>query len=181
MVYILLGEGFEETEAVVPCDLLRRGGVQTCFVSLDAPAVRGAHGIEITAELTVDAVEPETMELLVLPGGMGGVRSMERSEKAMALLDYAAQHGIRIGAICAAPTILGKRGLLRGRRAVCYPGLEGELSGAEYVAEPVVCDGNIICSMGPGTAFPFGIALLRALRGEPAAEEVRTKFLPDHG
>lgn len=173
MTYILLGEGFEEIEALSPCDILRRGGEEVRLVGIGGKTVRGGHGIAVEADLTVEEMKLQEMDLLVLPGGLGGVRSIEQSEPAMAAIRYAAENGKKIGAICAAPTILGKLGLLNGKTAVCYPGMEGELFGAKVQDAAVTTDGAITCGRAAGSATAFGLALLCALRGETAAEQVR--------
>lgn len=179
MTYILLGEGFEEIEALAPCDVLRRGGEEVLLVGIGGKTVRGGHGIAVEADLTIEELNLDKMDLLVLPGGMGGVRSIEGSPAAMAAIRYAAQNGKKLGAICAAPTILGKLGLLKGKDAVCYPGMEGELLGANVKDAPVTVDGAIICARAAGSAIPFGLALLRALRGEKVAEDVRRSIVFD--
>ena len=179
MTYILLGEGFEEIEALAPCDILRRGGEEVALVGIGGKTICGGHGIAVTADLTVEEMDLAAMDLLVLPGGMGGVRSIEGSKAATTAIRYAAEHGKKIGAICAAPTILGKLGLLRGKTAVCYPGMEAELFGAKVQNAPVTVDGAIICSRAAGSAIPFGLALLSALRGKDAAEAVRKGIVFD--
>ena len=179
MTYILLGEGFEEIEALAPCDILRRGGEEVALVGIGGTTVCGGHGIAVKADLTVEEMDLDAMDLLVLPGGMGGVRSIEGSKAAMAAIRYAAEHDKKIGAICAAPTILGKLGLLKSKAAVCYPGMEAELFGAKVQDAAVTVDGAMICSRAAGSAISFGLALLRARRGEEAAEAVRKGIVFD--
>ena len=177
MVYILLGDGFEEVEAVAPYDILHRGGVQVGFAGVSGRQVTGAHGIEITAGCLVRDISLEQTEMLVLPGGMGGVRSMCASEAAMQLVRSAYDRGILVAAICAAPTLLAKLGILNGKKAVCYPGLEQECTGAlmtqEYAA---LRDGNVITGRGPAAALEFGYRLLAELRGDDAAGRVRSQM-----
>lgn len=174
MVYILLGDGFEEMEAIAPCDILRRGGVETRFVSVGGVQVTGAHGIAVTADCTVDAVSLDGAELVMLPGGMGGVESLLASKKAMELVQKADAAGILIAAICAAPMILARLGVLNGKNAVCYPGLEDACTGAKMSqARATVRDGNVITGRGPGAAVAFGLRLLQELRGADAADAVR--------
>ena len=173
MTYILLGEGFEEIEALAPCDILRRGGEEVALVGIGGKTICGGHGIAVAADLTVEEMDLKKMDMLVLPGGMGGVRSIEGSPAAMAAIRYAAEHGNRIGAICAAPTILGKLGLLKGKNAVCYPGMEKELRDAKVQNTAVTVDGTITCGRAAGSAILFGLALLGALRGKETAEAVR--------
>jgi len=174
MVYILLGDGFEESEALVPADLLRRAGVEVRLVGLDGLTVTGGHGITVVADLTLDQAAPEEMALLMLPGGMGGVEAIQSSAAAMALIQTAADRGCYVAAICAAPTILARMGLLDRRSAVCYPGMEEEMGSA--IVKPgqrVVQDGHLITGEAAGSAFDFGLALVQLLKGRPAADAVR--------
>ena len=178
MVYILLGEGFEEAEALVTADVLRRANLSAALVSVSGNStVTGSHGITVAADRTGAGTVLEDGDMLVLPGGLGGVASMEGSEAAMALIREAAgHHGVWLAAICAAPTLLARAGLLRkGARCVCYPGMEGELSAAGAVPQmdcSAVADGNLITGRGPGSAFDFGLKLVDTLAGADAARAV---------
>lgn len=181
MVYILLGEGFEEAEALVTADVLRRGDVDVSLVGIGGAAVRGAHGICVQADMAVEDAKPSGGDMVVLPGGMGGVQSIEGSAPAMALArQAAADEEMWLCAICAAPAMLARKGLLgRGVHAVCYPGMEGALTAAGATAEmdrSAVTDGRLITGRGPGAAFEFGLALLSALKGEQTAERVRKEM-----
>ena len=176
MIYILLGSGFEEAEALVTADVLRRANLPVSLVSVDdSPAVTGSHGITVAADRPIMTVVLEDGDTLVLPGGMGGVASMEKSDAAMDLIREAAGH-YRLAAICAAPTLLARAGLLKqGAQCVCYPGMEGELSAAGAVPRmdrPTVVDGNLITGRGPGAAFDFGLKLVEVLAGADAARAV---------
>lgn len=175
MVYILLGTGFEEAEAIVPADLLRRAGAEVSLVGLSGPEVTGAHNITVKADLTVDKVELSNLQALMLPGGMGGVASILSSPKAMELIQQVYEDGnAYLAAICAAPTILGSMGYLKDCRAVCYPGMEPQLTGAIPCAgEKVVVDGKLVTGQGPGAAFDFGLKLVELLVGEAAARQVQ--------
>lgn len=178
MVYILLGEGFEEAEALVSADVLRRGGADVSLTGLGRRTVAGAHGIVVTADCVAEDVTLTPGDMLVLPGGLGGVESIEKNAAAMALVRRAAEDArIWLGAICAAPTLLARAGLLRaGTCAVCYPGMEGELTDAGATAcmeRPAVTDGTLITGRGPGAAFDFALSLLAALKGAETAEDVR--------
>lgn len=174
MVYILLGDGFEEAEAVVPADLLRRAGVDARFVGVEGLTVTGGHGITLTADLTLDQAVLEGLEMLVLPGGGAGVASIQMSMFAMALIQRASDKGCYLAAICAAPTILAYLGILDRRKAVCYPGLEPEM-GSAVVQEgrTVVADGRIITGQAPGAAFEFGLKLVEALKGAQAVARLQ--------
>ena len=173
MVSILLGNGFEPLEAVAPCDILRRGGVETKFVSIhDGRMVEAGHGIRVEADCTLDEIAPETVEMVMLPGGLGGVHSILASEKALALVKAVYARGGYVSAICAAPTILAKLGLTEGKRATCYPGMEPEMGGAVMQNAGAVRDGRILTGRAAGSAEEFGLLLLAALKGEAAAKQV---------
>ena len=128
MVYVMLADGFEEVEALAPVDMLRRAGVNVMTVGVTGEAVRGSHGIVVAADITAQEMDMAGAEMLVLPGGMPGTLNLEKSEYVQAALEYCYENGIHIAAICAAPTILGHKGYLRGRYAICFPGYEGELN-----------------------------------------------------
>ena len=173
MVTVFLTNGFEEMEALAPIDLLRRAGVsvQTAAVGTN-PAlhggriVTGAHGVPMLCDISVDQLSAEEMEMLILPGG--GSAQVDQ------WLRYADEHGIFVGAICAAPSILGKRGLLNGRKATAYPGCEPE--GAVIDSSSVVQDGSYITAKGAGVCLEFALRLIACLRGEPAAQAVKDEI-----
>ena len=175
MVYILLGTGFEEAEALVTADVLRRAGLPVSLAGIGGESVTGSHGITVRADLAAEDVALSEGDVVVLPGGMGGVASMEGSKAAMALVREAAEK-YRVAAICAAPTLLARAGLLKkGVRCVCYPGMEGELSAAGAVPRmdrSTVVDGDLITGRGPGSAFDFGLTLVEVLAGADAARAV---------
>ena len=178
MVYILLGTGFEEAEALVTVDVLRRANLPVSLVGIGGEYVTGSHNITVRADVKVEDVTLSEGDTVVLPGGMGGVASMEGSEAAMALIRMAAgeDDSLRLAAICAAPALLARAGLLgQGVRCVCYPGMEGELSSAGAVPQmdcPAVADGNLVTGRGPGAAFDFGLKLVEVLAGADAARAV---------
>lgn len=173
MVAILLGTGFEESEALVPADLLRRAGVEVRLVGVDGPAVTSAHGVTVTADLALAELDREAVDMLVLPGGLGGVEVLQGDLHVQALIQHCYDEGRWLAAICAAPTILANLGFLDRRRAVCYPGME-ELMGSAVVQKgaPVVVDGHIITGEAAGSSFPFGLKLVEALKGAEAARQV---------
>ena len=174
MVYLLLADGFEEAEALVTADLLRRGGCSVALTGVKHLQVTGAHLITVTADLTVDQADPGDMELVILPGGLGGVKGIRSSTAAMGLIRTAVVQGTPVAAICAAPTVLAGLGLLDGRKAVCYPGMEHEMGKAEMqLGAPVVTDGPFITGEAAGSVFDFGLKLVELLKGSAAAEEVR--------
>ena len=178
MVYMLMGAGFEEAEALVAADVLRRGEIPVSLAGIGGEWVAGSHGITVKADLPVEGVTLKEGDMVVLPGGMGGVASIEGSGEAMALVRGAAENpGCWLAAICAAPTLLARAGLLpQGGRCVCYPGMEGELSQAGAVPamdQAAVREGMLITGKGPGTAFDFALALVEALTGAERAGQVR--------
>lgn len=178
MVYLILGNGFEEIEALTPVDILRRGGVEIRTAGIGGLLVEGAHGITVQADCTVEEMDLNAMEMVILPGGLGGVQSMDGSEAAVAAVRRAHADGKYVAAICAAPTLLSKLGITHGRRCTSYPGTDVQMDGAIYVCgEPVVVDGNLITSRGPGTATVFALQLLQTLRGRETAERVAEELV----
>lgn len=173
MVYIFLAPGFEEAEALVPADLLRRAGIDTALVGTERGPVVGGHGIAVLPDMELPQVALEDAEMLVLPGGGRGVENLACCPQVEQLIRLAAAQGIPIAAICAAPTLLARWGLLEGRRAVCFPGLEDKLTGARPTDASVVPDGAFITARAAGSAFDFGLELVKVLAGEEKAEEVR--------
>ena len=173
MVYILLGTGFEEIEALAPCDILRRGGVQVALVGVNGPEITGGHGITVRADLTVEQLDRAQLEMIVLPGGLGGVQAMGASPAAMEAVAWAYAHDKWVAAICAAPTLLPRLGISQGKRCVCYPGMEDQVEGAAMVKANAVRDGRLLTGRGPGAALDFGFMLLEALRGSDVAAQVR--------
>lgn len=174
MVYILLAPGFEEAEALVPADLLRRGEIETALVSITGEPVPGSHGVTVTADTDLDGVDLSKADMVVLPGGGPGYKNLGADPRVERLVKEAAEKGLWVAAICAAPTLLGKWGLLTGKNAVCYPGMEEGLTGAKVQATSgVVRDGKIITGRAAGSAFDFGLALIEALAGKGAAQQVR--------
>lgn len=173
MVYILLGKGFEETEAIAPGDILRRAQIPMQYVGIGGRIVEGAHGICIQADIVAEEMELETMDMIVLPGGLGGVESIEGSSDAMKAVEYALTHDKFVAAICAAPTILGKRGYLDGRHAVCYPGCEEAMGDAIlHMDKEALVDGKIITGRAPGAAIEFGLTLAGMLPGAFTPDEI---------
>ena len=173
MVYILLGKGFEEIEAIAPCDILRRAGVPVQFVGLGGTEITGGHGICVHADITAEQMQPDELEMIVLPGGMGGVASIRASESAIRAIRFAWENNRYVAAICAAPTLLAELGIPDGRKATCYPGLESRMGQA--IMQPdasTVTDGKLLTGAGPGTAYDFGLMLVKTLRGEKSKNDV---------
>lgn len=173
MVYIILGTGFEEIEAVSPCDILRRGGVDVKFAGIGGTLIRGSNGITVQADCTVEELDQEQMDMIVLPGGLGGVHSILGSETAINAVKYAYENGKLVAAICAAPTVLAKLHITDGKHAVVYPGMEADMGSAIMEDANVVKDGNVLTGRAPGAAVDFGYLLLQTLQGEETAQKVR--------
>lgn len=181
MVLEFLAEGFEEIEALTPVDVLRRAGVDVKTASVtDHKNVTGSHGITVTADLTLDEAAKlygKGVEMIILPGGMPGSKNLDENPVIDELVKKAASDGTVLAAICAAPMILGKRGLLSGKRAVCYPGFEKYLEGAVLTGGRVEEDGNFITACGMGAALEFALALTKRLKGEDEAERIASSVL----
>ncbi len=177
MVYIVLGTGFEEMEAVVPCDLLRRAGVDARFVGIGGLEIKGSRGITVKADCTEQEAQWNEAEMIVLPGGLGGVKSILASKTVMDAVQACYRDGRFLGAICAAPTILARLGYTDGRKACCYPGMEEEMGSAVMKDANCVTDGKLITGRAAGGAFDFGLALIAALKGERTARQVETEVV----
>ncbi len=178
MVYMLLGTGFEETEAVAPLDLLRRAGIPVLTVGINGKTVYGSHNIGITADITLGEMDLTQMEMLILPGGLGGVASIRQSKDAMAALQFAKDNGLFTAAICAGPTVLADLGITDGKNATCYPGCEGGMGSANMVSgAAAVTDEKLITGTSAGCAIPFGLALIAALKGKAAADAIAEQIV----
>ena len=175
MIYMFLAPGFEEVEALCPLDILRRAGLDIKTVGVGGKNITSAHGITVVADMTEDELDDTDPTAVILPGGMPGTTNLDASPVVHRALDDAKQNGALIAAICAAPMILGKRGDLRGKKAVCYPGFEKYLEGAEVpdMGVTVVTDGKLITARGMGVALEFGLALVAALCSPEKADELR--------
>ena len=176
-VYVFLAEGFEEMEAVTPIDLLRRAGVDAKLVSVTGNrAVTGAHGVTYLADLLFEEIE-EDADMLVLPGGLPGTTNLQAHEGLTKLLLKQHEAHKWVAAICAAPTILASLHITDGRRATCYPGLEDQMDAAKMIPCGAVQDGNVITGRAAGSADEFGLACLRALKGEDTARQVASDIV----
>ena len=178
MVYMLLGTGFEETEAIAPLDLLRRAGVQVLTVGVNGKTVYGGHGIGIEADILLEEMDLTQLEMIILPGGLGGVASVRASAASMDALQFAWENGKFVAAICAGPTVLADLGITDGRQATCYPGCEDGMGSANMVADAAcIRDGNLITGTSAGCAVKFGLALIEALKGTAAAKAVEQQIV----
>ncbi|MDE5582194.1 MAG: DJ-1/PfpI family protein [Ruminococcus sp.] len=180
MIYVFLAEGFEETEALVPVDLLRRSGKEVILVGVGDNIVRSSHGVTVVADtIAQEIVLDENLEMIILPGGMPGTLNLEKSPYVQNAVDYCAENEIYIGAICAAPSILGHKELLKGRKAVCYTGFESELYGAEISDGKVEEDGIFITARGAGVAVEFALKLVEKAVSEEESNRQRKAILFD--
>lgn len=171
---MLFAEGFEEVEALMTVDLLRRGGVEVELASItEEMTVCGSHGIQVGMDTTLARVEFSEFDAILIPGGMPGTKNLGADERVCRALREMNEAGKLVGAICAAPSVLGACGILSGKRATCFPGFEDQLGGAEFVDEMAVVDGNVVTSRGLGTSMEFGLAVLEQLTSRETAEEVR--------
>lgn len=178
MVYMLLGTGFEETEAIAPLDLLRRAGVEILTVGINGKTISGSHNIKVEADITIGQMDLTDVEMIIIPGGMGGVASLRASEAALEALKFAWENGKFVAAICAGPTVLADLGITDGLKATCYPGQEENMGSALMQANAaVVTDGRLITGTSAGCAIPFGLALVEALKGKDAAETIRKQIV----
>lgn len=176
MVYLFLADGFEECEALVPLDILRRADIEVKTVGVEKLTVTGAHGISVNCDISEDDCVFENLKAVILPGGMPGTINLEKSETVQKFVDFANSNNLCLAAICAAPSILGHKGILKGKKATCFTGFENDLSGAVVTNEPVVKDGNIITAFGAGAAFPFGFTILAALKDKTDAEQMQKQM-----
>lgn len=179
--YVFLADGFEEIEALTVVDILRRDNIVVKTVSVtDDIEVRGSHDIYVKADKVLAKVNSNDAAILILPGGMPGTLNLKECEPLMEMVKQFAETNRRIAAICAAPTVLGDMGLLQGKKACCYPGMEDQLKGAEISKDEVVTDGNITTSRGLGTAIPFALELVRIFDSETEAGAMKRKIVYNH-
>ena len=180
MVYIFLAEGFEEVEALTVIDYLRRAGVDIKSVSINGSCdVQGAHGVTVKSDIVFKDADFDACEMIVLPGGLPGTTYLGQCAELVAQIKNFAASGKKTAAICAAPTVFGKAGILVGKKATCYPSLEDDLTGADKVTDKVVTDGNVTTSRGPSTAVYFALELIRILKGEETKNVIKSDILLD--
>lgn len=178
MVYILLGTGFEETEAIAPLDLLRRAGIPVMTVGLNGKIVYGGHGIGVEADISLGEMDLTAMDMIVLPGGLGGVASIRASQEALDAIRFAWDNDKYVAAICAGPTVLADLGLVSGKKATCYPGCESGMADAMIVENAAsIRDGKLITGTSAGCAVSFGLALIEALKGKEVSEAVAQQIV----
>lgn len=170
MIYVFLADGFEEIEALAAVDVLRRAELDVKTVGIGSKTVKGSHGIAVEADILDKEASSDDLQMIVLPGGMPGTLGLDKSPIVQSFVRYAVEHNLWIGAICAAPSVLGHLGVIDGKKVTCYPGFESELGQAEYTAAHVERDGKIITARGPGAAVEFALELVRALCSDERAK-----------
>lgn len=176
MVYIFLAHGFEEVEAVTPIDIIRRAEMDVRVVGIGGKEIKGAHGITVVCDIAEDEVSLSDLEMIVLPGGMPGTLNLEKSQALQEIIDHAVLNEKWVAAICAAPSILGHKGLLAGKNATCFPGFEDQLIGAVLSDERVCVDGRFVTAPGPGAAEEFSLKLVELLGGEQRMQKVKASM-----
>ena len=178
MVYMLLGTGFEVTEAMVPLVMMRRAGIDVCTVGINGKTVYGSREIGIVADLELGEMDLTNLEGIILPGGLGGVASIKASQPALDAVKFAYENHKLVAAICAGPTVLAMLGITDGKRATCYPGCEEQMGSAVMVPDAAaVTDGNVITGTSAGCAIPFALQLITALKGQEAADNVAQQIV----
>ena len=178
MVYVLLGTGFEEVEAIAPVDLMRRAGIEVQTVGITGKTVTGRHKIPVEADILPENMDLESMDMIVLPGGLGGVASARASQAALDALRWGWEHDRFVAAICAGPTVLADLGIPDGKKATCFPGCEGQMGKADMVpGAAALRDGKLITGTSAGCAIPFALELIKALKGSEAADKVAKQIV----
>ena len=178
MVYVLLGTGFEEVEAIAPVDLMRRAGIQVQTVGITGKTVTGSHKLPVEADILPENMDLESMDMIVLPGGLGGVASARASQAALDALRWGWEHDRFVAAICAGPTVLADLGIPDGKKATCFPGCEGQMGKADMIpGVAALRDGKLITGTSAGCAIPFALELIKALKGSEAADKVAKQIV----
>lgn len=177
-IYVHLAEGFEEIEAITIIDVLRRAGLNVIAVSvMDSLMITGSHNINVKADILFKDADYENAEMIILPGGMPGAKNLgEHKGLNHQILNYFKDEKY-LGALCAAPMVLGNLGILKGKNVVCYPGFEAYLKGANIKDAPVVTDGKIVTGRGPGVALNFSFEIVQLLQGAEAVTKLKKTMI----
>lgn len=176
MLYMFFANGFEEVEAIAALDVIRRAGIEIKSVGVGDKSVTGSHGITVICDTVDSEISVDGIDGVILPGGMPGTTNLYDCDKVHDVIDYCADNGKLLCAICAAPLILGRKGLLEGKEAVCFPGFEDELKGA-VISDNFVCtDGNVITAKGMGSAVNFGLAIVACFKGQAVADALKASL-----
>jgi 4-methyl-5(b-hydroxyethyl)-thiazole monophosphate biosynthesis len=173
MIYVFLADGFEDAEAIVPRDILKRAKFNIQTVGVENEFIVSALNLTVKTDIQIENATTQNLEAIVLPGGMPGTENLCKNQKVHEIIKYCVENEILIGAICAAPMILGELGYLKGKKVCCFPGIEKYLTGADVLNDKVCADGNFITAKGPGAAFEFAFALVEYLRSNAAAEKIK--------
>lgn len=175
MIYFFLANGFEEIEGLAPVDVLRRSGISVQTVGVGEKTVTGSHGIPVVCDILDSEISlDDSLQGIFLPGGMPGTLNLEKSENVNRAIDYCIENNLLVSAICAAPSILGHKGLLKNKKAICFPGFEAELEGAALSDDFVCEDGNILTAKGMGSAVEFGLRIAEYLTDKSKADKIRS-------
>ena len=177
MVYMFLGTGFEETEAIAPLDLLRRAGIEVKTVGLNGSIITGSHGIGVVADMEISDLDVSDAEMVILPGGLGGVASIRACAPAMDAVRSTWEAGKFVAAICAGPTILADLNITDDKEATCYPSCESGMGNARLVNAAAVLDGRLVTGASAGCAVPFGLKLIEALKGKAEADRIAAQIV----
>lgn len=172
MLYMFFADGFEEVEAIAALDVIRRAGIPCVSVGVGANTVTGSHNITLKCDISENEIDYLNMEGVILPGGMPGTENLYASDSVINSIDFCCENNKLLCAICAAPIILGRKKILTGKKAVCYPGFENELYGASVSEEYVVSDGNIITAKGMGSAIKFGLEIVKFFKGKDFSDKL---------
>ena len=176
MVYVFLADGFEIIEALAPVDMMKRAKIDVKTVGVTGKNITSSCGVAVTADMTIDEFDFYDVEAVVLPGGMPGTLNLENNQTVQKIIDNASNTNAFICAICAAPSILGHKGLLNAKEATCFPGFENALEGATLSDKYVVTDGKVITARGAGVSVDFGLEIIKQLRGEELSNEIRSQI-----
>ena len=176
MVYVFLADGFEIIEALAPVDVMKRAGIEVKTVGVSSKMITSSCGVQVVCDSEIADFDFYNVEAIVLPGGMPGTLNLENNETVRKAIDNAININVPVCAICAAPSVLGHKGLLNGKKAICYPGFEEALEGAEIADDFVVCDENIITAKGAGVCIDFGLEIVKKLRGEEVSLTIKKQI-----
>lgn len=177
MLYMFFADGFEEVEAIAALDVIRRAGIEIKSVGIGSETVTGSHGISVVCDITEDKIiDFNNVDGVILPGGMPGTTNLYANDTVIKAVEYCAENGFLLAAICAAPLILGRKNLLDGKEATCFPGFEDELKGAKISSNYVCTSGNVITARGMGSAVNFGVEIVSYFKGQDFAAELKSSL-----
>lgn len=175
-ILVPFAEGFEEAEGITIVDILRRAQLEVTTAFLGKNPVTGSHGIPVTADKSINELKLVDFQCIILPGGMPGSAHLKENDHVISFIKHIFSTGGTVGALCAAPMVLGHAGILYGKKATCFPGFEGEMEGARFENQPVVVDGTVITGKGMGCAVPFALRFVELFKGKEAAEDIKNRL-----